>query len=100
MNRADDIGNADKGSQLTARQKLSGRFNEWPCPDGEYGMILLGERCSIQWIEDYAVAQYTRLFAVLPDARIVLNGPVTRESLSDAQGAFAVDVLNLRNVRA
>jgi hypothetical protein len=40
------------------------------------------------------------LFAVLPDARIVLNGPVTRESLSDAQGAFAVDVLNLRNVRA
>jgi hypothetical protein len=31
--------------------------------------------------------------AVLPDARIVLRGPVTRETQSDAQGAFAIDGL-------
>src|SRR5215470_14267748 len=31
--------------------------------------------------------------AVLPDARIVLNGPVTKEAFSDAQGAFAIDDL-------
>jgi hypothetical protein len=31
--------------------------------------------------------------AVLPDARIVLHGPVSRETQSDAQGAFAIDGL-------
>jgi hypothetical protein len=31
--------------------------------------------------------------AVLPEARIVLHGPVTKETQSDAKGAFAVDSL-------
>jgi ABC-type Fe3+-hydroxamate transport system substrate-binding protein len=31
--------------------------------------------------------------AVLPEARIVLHGPVSRETQSDAQGAFAIDGL-------
>ncbi|HWY54876.1 MAG TPA: TonB-dependent receptor [Terriglobales bacterium] len=31
--------------------------------------------------------------AVLPDARIVLHGPVSKETQSDAQGAFAIDGL-------
>ena len=31
--------------------------------------------------------------AVLPDARIVLHGPVSKETRSDAQGAFAIDGL-------
>jgi hypothetical protein len=31
--------------------------------------------------------------AVLPDARIVLHGPVSRETQSDAQGAFVIDGL-------
>jgi hypothetical protein len=34
-----------------------------------------------------------RKTAVLPEARIVLRGPVTRETESDAQGAFAIDGL-------
>jgi hypothetical protein len=31
--------------------------------------------------------------AVLPGARIVLRGPITKETESDAQGAFAIDSL-------
>jgi hypothetical protein len=31
--------------------------------------------------------------AVLPDARIVLHGPINKETQSDAQGAFAIDGL-------
>jgi hypothetical protein len=31
--------------------------------------------------------------AVVPGARIVLRGPITKETVSDAQGAFAVDGL-------
>ena len=31
--------------------------------------------------------------AVLPNARIVLHGPVNKETQSDAQGAFAIDGL-------
>ena len=31
--------------------------------------------------------------AVLPGARIVLRGPITKETESDAQGAFAIDGL-------
>jgi len=31
--------------------------------------------------------------AVLPDARIVLHGPINKETESDAQGAFAIDGL-------
>lgn len=31
--------------------------------------------------------------AVLPNARVVLHGPVDKEALSDAQGAFAIDGL-------
>src|ERR1700681_2351512 len=33
--------------------------------------------------------------AVLPGARIVLRGPITKETESDAQGAFAIDSLPL-----
>src|SRR3984885_6347196 len=32
--------------------------------------------------------------AVLPGVRIVLHGPITRETESDAQGAFAIDGLS------
>src|SRR5690242_19280540 len=32
--------------------------------------------------------------AVLPGVRIVLHGPLIRETESDAQGAFAIDVLS------
>src|ERR1700751_4621119 len=31
--------------------------------------------------------------AVLPGVRIVLHGPITKETESDAQGAFAIDSL-------
>src|ERR1700726_773749 len=31
--------------------------------------------------------------AVLPSVRIVLHGPITKETESDAQGAFAIDRL-------
>jgi hypothetical protein len=31
--------------------------------------------------------------AVLPDARIVLHGPINKETQSDAQGSFAIDGL-------
>src|ERR1700692_4139625 len=31
--------------------------------------------------------------AVLPSVRIVLHGPITKETESDAQGAFAIDSL-------
>ena len=31
--------------------------------------------------------------AVLPDARILLHGPINKETQSDAQGAFAIDGL-------
>jgi len=41
----------------TTREKLSGRFEEWTSPPGEYGMILAGETCLIHLIEDDAIPQ-------------------------------------------
>lgn len=38
--------------------------------------------------------------AVLPEARIVLRGPITKETESDARGAFAIDSLPREHTRS
>jgi len=41
-------------AQLRQRAQLSGHFEEWTSPPGEYGMVLV-ENCIIHMIEDDAI---------------------------------------------